>query len=61
MLILDVQLAQVNDVVRLCRRLNVPLPSKKPASWPLLKCEFVALRDEQFEGDFEVGPFSLHV
>ncbi|OBZ66419.1 Clamp-binding protein CrfC [Grifola frondosa] len=46
-------LAQVNDVIRLCRRLNVELPKERPRSWPLLEIEFEALRDEKFEGDFE--------
>ncbi|KAH7927606.1 hypothetical protein BV22DRAFT_268537 [Leucogyrophana mollusca] len=46
-------LAQVNDIIRLCRRLKVPLPTCRNIQYPLLKIEFEALRDEQFEGVFE--------
>lgn len=38
--------------------MNVPLPTTETSSWPLLKIDFEALRDEKFEGDFEVESFS---
>ncbi|KAH7919236.1 hypothetical protein BV22DRAFT_1041126 [Leucogyrophana mollusca] len=47
------KLTKVNDVVRLCRKLNVPLPNFKSSSWPLLKVEFESLRDIDVKGDFE--------
>ncbi|KIM91568.1 hypothetical protein PILCRDRAFT_133336 [Piloderma croceum F 1598] len=46
-------LAEVNDVVRLCRRMKVELPNIKDTTWPLMTIEFEALRDEKFEGNFE--------
>ncbi|KAH7918876.1 hypothetical protein BV22DRAFT_1134271 [Leucogyrophana mollusca] len=45
-------LAQVNDIVRLCRRFDVSLP-KRHTTWPLLKIEFETLRNEALEGEFE--------
>ncbi|KAH7927605.1 hypothetical protein BV22DRAFT_1127292 [Leucogyrophana mollusca] len=47
------QLAQVNDVIRLCHRLNVPLPRTDKATWPLLKVEFEALKDKSLTATFE--------
>jgi hypothetical protein len=38
--------------------MNVPLPTTETSSWPLLKIDFEALRDEKFEGDFEVQSFT---
>ena len=47
------KLGQINDVVRLCWRLGVPL-NTKDAKWPLLTVELNALKDEQIDGVFEV-------
>ncbi|KIJ60882.1 hypothetical protein HYDPIDRAFT_31927 [Hydnomerulius pinastri MD-312] len=46
-------LAQLNDVVRLCKRLDVPLPSVDTTTWPLLTVEFEVLRDLDLHGTFE--------
>jgi hypothetical protein len=35
--------------------MKVELPSGNDTSWPLMTIEFEALRDEKFEGNFEVG------
>ncbi|KIJ60881.1 hypothetical protein HYDPIDRAFT_43073 [Hydnomerulius pinastri MD-312] len=46
-------LAQINDVVRLCQRFNVPLSSTKNTWFPLLEVDFEALHGESTEGTFE--------
>ncbi|GBE87120.1 hypothetical protein SCP_1003670 [Sparassis crispa] len=46
-------LAQLNDIVRLCNRLDISLPPQRQPSWPLLKVEFEALREKDITGDIE--------
>ena len=35
--------------------MKVELPSSNDTTWPLMTIEFEALRDEKFEGNFEVS------
>ena len=48
-----VQLGEINNVVRLCKRLGAPIDTDN-AGWPLLSIEFNALKDEEIDGVFEV-------
>jgi hypothetical protein len=59
--LLPTQLMQVNDVIRLCSRLNLKLHPPDPNKWPRLEIEIEALRDKHLEGSFEVGPFFISV
>ncbi|KAI5116359.1 hypothetical protein M0805_002395 [Coniferiporia weirii] len=45
-------LAQMNDVVRLCRSFGVEIPVGGK-NWPLITVEFDSLRDEHLDGVFE--------
>lgn len=47
-------MAQMNDVVRLCRSFEVKLDPER-GSWPLIFVEFESLRNEPLDGTFEVG------
>ncbi|KLO15087.1 hypothetical protein SCHPADRAFT_279938 [Schizopora paradoxa] len=47
-------LQELNDIVRLCIRLEVPLDlNAEPHLWPLLTVEFLSLRNRRLEGVFE--------
>jgi hypothetical protein len=50
------QLAELNDIVRLCHRFKLPFDMEFPL-WPLLTVEFNSLRDKKVEGIFEASSF----
>jgi hypothetical protein len=47
------QLSQLNDIVRLCHRFNLPF-KMDDVEWPLLAVEFNSLRGHQMDGVYEV-------
>ncbi|KLO15519.1 hypothetical protein SCHPADRAFT_938629 [Schizopora paradoxa] len=46
-------LAELNDIVRLCLRFQIPFGILESQDWPLLTIEFLSLQGRDFEGIFE--------
>ena len=50
---MELQLSELNDIVRLCHRFRLGF-QREGVEWPLLTVEFDSFRDQEIEGIFEV-------